>query len=222
MPRRRLEPKLQKEKTMKLIQNLGILKGSLVLNSSSDDTMEIMHKSIFTKSTSTYLLDNIDPRFTTYKGFSMPATIVALAALLVSLTSVWYGMTFLEPPEDGGPFFLALIMGLLAVGSGIKAFRSRVNVIYFNSTQGNRIFVIPANKPSENEVLDFCNHLCERINKIRYNGDISKERLNEILKRHIDFLHEQKIIDDNEANIFKKRADNKIALTVISMVSKNL
>jgi hypothetical protein len=207
---------------MKLIQKLGILKGSLVLNASSEDTLEITHKSIFTKSTNTYLLDNIDPRFTTYKGFSMQATIIAFIALLVSLISIWYGMTFLEPPADGGPFFLAFIMSLLAIGSGIKAFRSRVNVISFNSTQGNRIFVIPANKPSENEVLDFCNFLCERINKIRYNGDISKERLNEIIKRHIDFLHEQKIIDEAEMNSFKKRADNKISLTVVSMVSKNL
>jgi hypothetical protein len=207
---------------MKLLQKLGILKGSLLLNASADDTLEITHRSIFTKSTNNYLLDNIDPRFTTYKGFSMQATIVALLAFPVALISVWYGMNFLEPPADGGPFFLAFIMSLIAIFFGIKAFRSRVNVISFSSIQGNILFVIPANKPSESEVSKFCSYLCERINKIRYNGDISKERLNEIIKRHIEFLHEQKIIDEPEMNRFKKVADSKISLSIVTMESRNL
>lgn len=72
------------------------------------------------------------------------------------------------------------------------------------------------NKPNEEKVKEFCDGLAQKIEGIRYRGEISGERFAAILTRHVDFLFEQNVLSDSEVKAAHERIKNKSKLSVVS------
>lgn len=205
---------------MELQQRLSIYGGKLNLSVNNDDVLVITHKKLMNSSTTKYLLDNIDPRCESFRQFSIIAAITSVACLTISICLVWYGKTYYEPPDDGAYLFFSFITFMAFLIAGIKAYRSRVNVVCFNSHDGRRLFSILGNKPNSKEVEVFCENLGKRIERIRYNGEISSDRMAEILKRHVEFLFEQSILNESETKSAIERISKKSKISVVDFSKK--
>lgn len=201
---------------MKLNQKIGILKGTLEIEVGSDDIIYITHANIFNKSTFKYSLDDIDPNFVTYNGFSFSASVISIASFVIGLSMLLFGMNFKQAPDDFIYYFTFFILIFPAVGYGVKALKSKVNLVTFNFRNGTRSFSLLGNKPNSEQVESFCKSLSARIGKIRYNGDISKDRLNEILKKHIEFIFENGLLNESEMENLKQKVDQKTKPNVVS------
>jgi hypothetical protein len=171
-------------------------------------------------STTKYLLDNIDPRFESFKQFSVAAAFTSIACLVLSFCLGWYGITYHQPPDDGAYLFFSIIAFAGFFIAAVKAYRSKINIVCFNSHDGRRLFTIFGNKPSASDVERFCEALAKRIEQIRYNGDISSARMAVILKRHVEFLVEQNILDAAEAKTALDRIYSNSVISVLNFTKK--
>lgn len=201
---------------MNLEQRLSVLGGKLTLEVASDDVLVVTHRKIMNLSSTRYLLDNIDPRYESFKQFSLVAAVTSVLGLILALFLGWYGKTYYEPPNDAAFWFFSFISFIVFMVAGARALRSRVNVICFNSHDGRRLFSLLGNKPSEGKVREFCDSLAHRIEGIRYRGEISGERFAAILGRHVDFLYEQNVLSESEVKSALERIKNKSKLSVVS------
>lgn len=201
---------------MNLEQRLSVLGGKLTLEVTSDDVLVVTHRKIMNLSSMRYLLDNIDPRYESFKQFSLVAAVTSVLGLILAIFLGWYGKTHYEPPNDGAFWFFPFISSIVFMVAGVRALRSRVNVICFNSHDGRRLFSLLGNKPSEGKVREFCDNVAHKIEGIRYRGEISGERFAEILGRHVDFLYEQNVLNESEVKLALERIKNKSKLSVVS------
>ncbi len=208
---------------MKLSQRLGVLGGKLDISLGNDDVLVINHKKYLNVNESRYLLDHIDPRYELYKQFSLPAAIASGMFLVVAVFLWWYGKTYYQPPDDVGYLFMSIVCFVAFIISGVKAINSRVNVICFNAPDGRRLFSILGNKPNTKEVRRFSDALVKRIERIRYNGEISNERMADILEKHVEFLCEQGVLSLSEKKVAINRIQNKTKFNVVKLnESKNV
>ncbi len=204
---------------MQLSQKLGILKGRLIIRVGGDDVVYLDNEKFLNKRESKYLLDEIDPCYENFKQFSILSAGIAIISVILSAVCLWYGTTYLTPPNDGGMLFMAIAFFVVALISAVKAFKSRLNVICFKSNDGRQLFNILGNKPSENTAKEFAKSLANRIEKIRYNGDISIDRMSEILRKHVEFLHEQKILNEIEVKSALEKIENRTRPNVVNMAT---
>jgi len=204
---------------MEIIQKVGVFGRKFSVHVTENDELIFTNEKLFNKNTSKYLLDHIDPLYESYKQFSMAAAISSIVFLVLAVSLYWYGTTYLTPPNDAGFLFMSVIFFIAALIAGVKAIRSRLNVVCFNSHDGRRLFSLYGNKPSSNEVEEFCNNLKTQIERIRYNGEISNERLSEILAKHVDFLFENGVLSQTEKESALKKIENKTKLNVINLSS---
>jgi hypothetical protein len=201
---------------VELIQKLSILGGKLKLHVGNDDVLVITKEKIMNTSTTKYLLDNIDPRCESYKQFSVVAAFTSIVCLALSIFFGWYGKTYHEPPDDGAYLFFSIITFFGFIITAVKAYRSKINIVCFNSHDGRRLFSILGSQPSSDEVTRFCEALAKRIEKIRYNGEISYERMAVILKTHVEFLYEQNVLNEIEVKTAIDRISSKTRFSVLN------
>ncbi|MCP5426039.1 MAG: hypothetical protein H6970_13375 [Gammaproteobacteria bacterium] len=201
---------------MELEQRFGLLGGKIKVSVNNDDVLIITHKTFMNSNTNRYLLDSIDPRYESIRHFSVAAGASAVVYLALSVFFGWYGKTYYEPPDDGGWLFFSLITFVAFLIAAVKAYRSRINVVRFRSIDGNWLFSILANKPSAGDVENFCERLENRIERIRYRGAISNERMANNLRRHVEFLFAQKVLSETEARLALTRISNKFKLRVLN------
>ena len=204
---------------MEIIQKVGVFGRKFSVHVTENDELIFTNEKLFNKSTSKYLLDHIDPLYESYKQFSMAAAISSIVFLVLAISLYWYGTTYLTPPNDAGFLFMSVIFFIAALIAGVKAIRSRLNVVCFNSHDGRRLFSLYGNKPSSKEVEEFCNNLKTQVERIRYNGEISNERLSEILGKHVNFLFENGVLSQTEKESALKKIENKTKLNVINLSS---
>jgi len=202
---------------MEIIQKVGIFGGKFSVHITENDELIFTNEKLFNKNTSKYLLDHIDPLCESYKQFSMAAAITSIIFLALAVSLYWYGTTYLTPPNDAGFLFMSAIFFIGFLVAGIKAIRSRLNIVCFNSHDGRRLFSLYGNKPSANEVEVFCDNLKTQIERIRYNGEISNERLSEILGKHVDFLFENDVLNESERQTALNKINNKTKLNVVEL-----
>ena len=219
---KQLYNKKGEENQVHLEQRLGIFGGKLKLYVNNEDVLIITHKKMLNTSITKYLLDNIDPRFESYKQFSLGAAITSIACLSASVFLWWYGKTYHQPPDDGAYLFFSFITFIASIIAGVKAYKSWVNIVCFNSHDGRRLFSILGNKPDSNKVEEFCRNLGKRIERIRYNGEISRDRMSEILKRYVEFLYENRVLNEIEVKSAIARISNKRNISVIEFEKKNV
>ncbi len=205
---------------MDLEQRLSVFGGTLNVSVNNDDVLVIKHKKLMNTSTTRFLLDNIDPRYESFRQFSIISAITSVVCLITSLYLVWHGQTFYEPPDDGVFWLFAFISFAAFLMLGIKAYNSRVNIVCFNSHDGRRLFSILGNKPSSEIVEVFCEKLGKRIERIRYSGEISSDRMSEILKQHVEFLFEQSVLTEAEAKTAIERISSKSKISVVDFGKK--
>jgi hypothetical protein len=204
---------------VELVQKLSIFGGKLKLHVGNDDVLVITKEKMLNTSTTKHLLDNIDPRCESFKHFSVAAAFTSIVCLVLSLFLGWYGKTFHEPPDDGAYLFISLITFFGFIITAIKAYRSKINIVCFNSHDGRRLFSILGSQPSSDDVNKFCEALAKRIEKIRYNGEISHERMAVILKGHVEFLFEQNVLNEAEVNAAIDRISSKTRVSILSFVN---
>lgn len=202
---------------MEITQKVGIFGGKLSVRINENDELIFTNEKLFNKNTSKYLLDHIDPLYESYKQFSMAAAIATIVFLALAVFLLWYGKINLTPPNDVGFLLMSGIFFIAAFITGVKTIRSRVNIVCFNSHDGRRLFSLFGNKPSVKEVKLFCNNLKKQIKKIRYNGEISNERLSEILGKHVEFLFENDVLSQTEKVNALKKITNKTKLNVVNL-----
>lgn len=206
---------------MELIQSIGILKGKLKVTIGSDDTLTLSQIKPFNRMENKFLLDNIDSQYDIYKNFSIGAFIISTISLILATLIIWYGNTYFQPPDDG-PFLL--ISGLLFMSFfffGVKAYQSRINVICFNGHNGQRLFSILGNKPNSKEVITFCNEIKNRVERIKYSGEISAERMAGILEKHVEFLYEHQVLNSEERTQAITRINTRKKPTLIKIHNPN-
>lgn len=206
---------------MELIQKVGIFGGKFSVRITESDELIVSNEKLFNRNTSKYLLDHIDPLFESFKQFSMAAAITSIVFLVLAVSLLWYGRTYLSPPNDVGFLFMSGIFFIAFFIAGIKAIRSRLNIVCFNSHDGRRLFTLYGNKPNANEVELFCENLKKQIERIRYNGEISNERLSEILGKHVEFLFENGVLSQTEKESALNKIINKTKLNVVNLSSNN-
>ena len=206
---------------MEITQKTGMFGGKVSVHITNNDELIFTHEKMLNKSTSKYLLDHIDPLFESYKQFSMAAAITSAVFLVLAIFLYWYGKTQFSPPEDVGYLFISGIFFIAALIAGAKAIKSRLNVVCFNSHDGRRLFSLFGNKPSATEVEKFCDGLKKRIERIKYNGEISNDRMLEILGKHVDFLFEHDVLNQSEREAALKKISSKSKLNVVKLSSKD-
>ena len=184
---------------MEFKQKIGIFEGTLIVTVGDDDTLTFRHERFLNKVEYKYLLDNIDPKFDVYKSFSVPALVFSVVSFFLSIICAWYGRHYFQPPDDGIYIFFAIVFVVTSIVSGYKAHKSKVNLISFNNINGQRLFSMLGNKPSEAAIGRFCDDLKQKIERIKYNGEISPERMAGILERHVVFLYEHQVLTEQEA-----------------------
>lgn len=189
---------------MKLEQKTGLLGQKLKLSIANNDTLILTHKRFMNSSNVKYLLDDIDPNYDIYKEFSIAAALTSLLAFLFASFLAWQSTT-VSAPEDGPYYLFSFLLVMAAVVAGIKAFKSRVNVIAFSAIDGRHLFSIFANRPDEETVQNFSDYLGKVIQKIRYSEDVSIERRSEMLLKHVEFLLEENVLSSSEASSAMKR-----------------
>jgi hypothetical protein len=207
---------------MKITQRAGFFGGKFTLHITSHDELVLTNEKILNKSTSKYLLDNINPLYESYKQFSMPAAIMSVVFMVLSIFLFWYGKTYFTPPNDVAYLFMSSIIFIAALVAGVKALRSRLNIVCFNSIDGRRLFSLFGNKPSTEEVEYFCEELKKQIERIRYNGEISSERMADILGRHVEFLYEHEVLSQAEKESALNKITNKTKFKVVSLSSNKV
>jgi len=207
----------RKGEFMQLSQRLGMLGGKLDISLGNDDVLVINHKKYLNVNESKHLLDHIDPRYELYKQFSLPAAIASGMFFIAAILLWWYGKIHSQPPEDVGYLFISIVCFVAFIISGVKAIKSRVNVICFNAPDGRRLFSIFGNKPSIEEVKKFSDDLVKRIERIRYNAEISNERMADILEKHVEFLCEQGVLSLSEKKVAIDRIQNKTKFNVVKL-----
>ena len=190
---------------MKIVQKIGLL-------------LRITQKRLFNNYEVRYLLDDIDPRWETVTRFSVRTAVTALVSLVFAGWLWWYGKTYLSPPEDGGYLFMSVVCSVIFLIAGFRAVRSHVNLVLFNGKNGNRLFSLYGKRPNAAEVNAFCEYVAKRIDEIRYQGGIAKERMGEILARHVEFLVEQGVLSQAEADSAMKRIKEKVSAPVVTLV----
>lgn len=200
---------------MQLQQKTGLLGGKLTITVDEQDVLSIEHKKFMNTIQNQFLLDNIDPQYGLFKGFSLASAVFAAISLIASIILLWYGKTYHSPPDDGAYLFFSILLFGAFLIAGVKAMKSRRNIIYFNSVDGERLFNILGNKPNPQKVHEFCNNLKNRIESIRYRGEISVERMQEILTRHVEFLYKHKVLNDAELNSALNRIKDKSKINVV-------
>ena len=204
---------------MELVQKVGLFGGKFSVHITENDELIFSNEKLFNKNTSKYLLDHIDPLYESYKQFSIAAAITSIVFLALAVSLLWYARTNLTPPNDVGFLLMSGIFFIASFIAGIKAVRSRLNIVCFNSHDGRRLFTLYGNKPSTNEVKLFCENLKTQIERIRYNGEISNERLSEILGKHVEFLFENDVLSQAEKENALKKIINKTKLNVVNLSS---
>lgn len=202
---------------MEISQKTGLFGGKVSVHVANNDELIFNHEKMFNKNTSKYLLDHIDPLFESYKRFSTIAAVMSVIFITLSIFLYWYGKTYFVPPEDVGYIFMSFITFVAALIAGIKAFKSRLNVVCFNGHDGRRLFSLYGNKPSVKEVEVFCDSLKRKIERIKYNGEISNERMKEILGKHVDFLFENNVLSQAERDSALNKIANKSKLNVVTL-----
>lgn len=206
---------------MQLSQKLGVFKGRLSIRVGSDNIVYLDNEKFLNKHESKFQLDDIDPCFENIKEFSLLSAAFTIIFIILSVVLCWYGTTYLTPPDDGIVFFFSIAFFIVAFISAIKAFKSKINLIRFKSNSGKPLFNILGNKPSESEAKAFSKYLANRIEGIRYNGDISSERMSEILEKHVTFLHEQGVLDEKEVHSALEKIKQKAKINVVNMTKFN-
>jgi len=204
---------------MEIIQKVGVFGRKFSVHITGNDELIFTNEKLFNKNTSKYLLEHIDPLYESYKQFSMAAAITSIIFLVLAISLYWYGTTYLTSPNDAGFLFMSVIFFVAALIAGVKAIRSRLNVVCFNSHDGRRLFSLYGNKPSTKEVEMFCDNLKTQIERIRYNGEISNERLSEILGKHVNFLFENGVLGESERQTAFNKINNKTKLNVVKLSS---
>lgn len=202
---------------MQISQRLGLFGGKLSTRVGSDDVLTIAHEKLFNKNETRYLLDHIDPRYDTLRRFSVASAVTSLISILLSAALLWYGKTYLVPPDDGVVLFFSGLLFITALIAGLKALRSRMNLVLFNSHDGRRLFTLYGNKPNAQEVTEFCLQLAKRIERIRYSGELSTERMSSILTKHADYLAEQGVLSEAEHKAVLSRIAKKGKPSVVSI-----
>ena len=202
---------------MEISQKKGMFGGKFSVQVTNNDELIFTHEKLLNKNTSKYLLDHIDPLFESYKQFSMAAAVSSVVFLLLSVFLYWYGKANFVPPEDVGYLFMSVIFFIASLVAGVKAFKSRLNVVCFNSNDGRRLFTLYGNKPSSEEVENFCDGLKKQIERIKYNGEISPDRMADILEKHVDFLFEHDVLSQADSDSAKKRIASKNKLNVVQI-----
>lgn len=194
---------------MEFTQRIGIFQGKLRVIVGEDDILTFRHEKFLNKTEHRFLLDSIAPQFDVFKNFSLSALALSIASLFLAILSGWYGSHYFQPPDDGVYILFSVIFLATSVISGFKAYKSKINLICFNDTNGRRIFSLLGNKPKEVDVGRFCESLKKKIERIKYNGEISPERMAGILERHVAFLHEHQILNEQEAQIAIEKIKEK-------------
>lgn len=194
---------------MEFTQKFGIFQGKLRVIVSDDDILTFRHERFLNKIENKFLLDSIDPQFDIFKRFSLSASILFITSLLLAILSGWYGSHYFQPPDDSVYILFTVIFLSTSVISGFKAYKSKINLVCFNDVNGRRIFSLLGNKPNETEVSKFCEALKKKIERIKYNGEISPERMAAILQRHVAFLHEHQVLNEQEAHTAIQRIKDK-------------
>jgi hypothetical protein len=202
---------------MDLEQRLSFFGGKLKLHIGTDDVLVVTHKKMMNTSHTKYLLDNIDPRYESFRHFSISSAMTSIIFLTISVYSWWYGTTHHQAPDDGIYWFVSFISFIIFLTAGVKALQSRVNVVCFNAHDGRRLFSVLGNKPSTKYVKEFCDQLGKRIERIHYNGEFSSERTADILTKHVEYLFEQNILSESEVKLALDRISNKAKLNVVSI-----
>lgn len=208
---------------MEFVQNIGFFKGKLKITVGSDDVLTLSQEKLLNKIENKFLLDNIDPQYDVYKSFSIGAFSTSIISLALAILTTWYGNTYFQPPDDG-PFLLTA--GLLFMSFfffGVNSYKSKINVVCFNGHNGQRLFSILGNKPSNEKVTVFCNELKSKIERIRYNGEISAERMAGILEKHVELLYENQVLSAEEKAQAIARINTRKKPTIVKFhESKNV
>lgn len=141
-----------------------------------------------------------------------------MISILLSASLIWYGKTYLEPPDDGVFLFFSGLLFITAIIAGLRALSSRMNLVLFNSHDGRRLFSLYGNKPSTQDVTTFFQQLEKRIERIRYSGELSTERMSSILTKHADYLVEQGVLSETEHKAVIGRIEKKGKPSVVSIL----
>ncbi|WP_156480554.1 hypothetical protein [Aquipseudomonas alcaligenes] len=202
---------------MEFTQKIGMFQGKLRIIVGDDDILTFRHERFLNKTEHRFLLDSIDPQFDVFKSFSLSALILSTTSLALAILSGWYGSHYFQPPDDGAYLLSAIILISISVISGFKAYKSKINLICFNDINGRRIFSLLGNKPREADIRRFCESLKKKIERIKYNGEISPERMAGILERHVAFLHEHQVLNEQEAQNAIERIREKQKPKIINL-----
>lgn len=213
------------EKEMELIQKIGIFKGKIRITIDNDDTLTLRQDKLFNKIESRILLDNISPQFDFYKSFSIRAFSISIISLLAAIVLIAASESDIEHANTAtqDPFW-AFASGLAMVSFffGVNAYQSRINAVSINNNNGQRLFLIHGNRPSEFEVRKFCEELKSRIERIRYNGEISEERMAAILERHVEFLHEHQVLSVEDKDQAISRIKVRRKSNIVRLATSNI
>jgi len=204
---------------MKISQKTGLFSGKVTAHIANNDELIFTHEKMLNKNTTKFLLDHIDPLYESHKQFSTIAAVMSLTFFTLSIFLYWYGKSYFVPPEDIGYLFMSAITFIASLAAGTKALRSKLNVVCFKSHDGRRLFTLYGNKPSTKEVELFCKSLKNKIDKIKYNGEISSERMKEILSRHVEFLFENNVLSQTEKETALNKISNKTNLNVVKLAN---
>jgi len=166
-------------------------------------------KSFFRKKDIPISLDLLDPKPYSFKEIPIKSLFIAFVFALIA-TLFLYG--YFNADSNTKPvlmfFFIAvsIITGLSIVG----VINNSANYLVFtNKNNGANVFLISPKSPSKNDVDIFVEELRKRIDSIRYPENIPIHQMKEIYLKHIEFLREQEVLNDDEVNTLVSRLEKK-------------
>lgn len=201
---------------MEFTQDMGPFKGKLSLSLDNQDVLTCLMERPLSKEVIKLPLDDIAPQYQVFKITSFKALIAASAALLLCVTFGWIASS-LPAPDDAGYFVLSFFAGIASLIAVFRLMRSRVNAVCFYDLNGKQVLALAGNKPTEQAVISFCEELKSRIDKIKYRGEISPDRMAVILHKHVMFLWEQGILDDQAVTQATANIDNRLKPKVVNI-----
>lgn len=169
------------------------------------------YKSLFKSQSQTFPLDLINPRPGLNKSINLAAGIAALFLLLIiGFCLLGYAQ---NPERFSQPLLVLTILFLPPALVALWFFNASFtpSVVFFRVDDGDEMFKIPQFPHNKVELEQFAKDLSERIESIRYPGNLSHAEQVELYQKHLDFLLNEQVLSQSEYDAALHRLETRRA-----------
>ena len=171
--------------------------------------LHMHYKSPFKTQSLTFPLDIISPRPGVNKSINLAAGIAALSLfLMIGFCLVGYVQ---NPVRFGNPLLVVTCVflppALLALWFFNDSFTP--DLVFFRADDGEELFKIRQQKQDATKPKAFADALAERIDSIRYPGNLSRADQLELYQKHLAFLFDEQVLSETEYQTILTRLEKQ-------------